>query len=82
MALMIGKLYDALVAARVPDDKARAAEMRLLSIEAGLTELKAGQTALEARLDAVESRLNMLIWIMGLYAAVTLAMLGILLARH
>ena len=41
MALMLGKLYDALRAGGVPDDKAREAAEEVATYEKDLTEIKA-----------------------------------------
>jgi hypothetical protein len=40
MALMLGKLYDALRAGGVPDDKAREAAEEVAAYEKGLAEMK------------------------------------------
>jgi hypothetical protein len=65
MPIMLEKLYDALRAAEVPDDKARAAAVE-------------GADS-ENRLAGVEARLTMLIWISGVHFAVTLAGFGLML---
>jgi hypothetical protein len=57
MALMMEKLYDALRAANVPDDKARAA-----AVEAATD---------DARLAKVESRIDLLTWMVGFNLAMT-----------
>jgi hypothetical protein len=57
MALMMEKLYDALRAGNVPDDKARAA-----AVEAATD---------DARLAKVESRMDLLTWMVGFNLALT-----------
>jgi hypothetical protein len=65
MAIMLEKLYDALRAADVPDDKARAAAVEGADYE--------------NRLAGMEARLTMLTWIVGIHFAVTLAGFGLML---
>jgi hypothetical protein len=92
MALMLSKTYDALLAAGAPQDKAREAaeelagyENRLASIDNRLAIIDGRINALDAkfegRLQALEGKLTVIIWAMGVNAAATIAILGVLL-RH
>jgi hypothetical protein len=47
MSTMISEVYDALKAAGVPDDKARAAAQAVAQYERDIAELKAGQMLLK-----------------------------------
>jgi hypothetical protein len=88
MALMLSKTYDAPISPGAPDDKARAAaeeladyENRLVSIDNQLAVMNVRFIAIEGRLGALEGKLNVVIWAVGINAAATIAILGVLL-RH
>ena len=76
MALMLGQLYDALRAANVPDDKARAAAEEVASYRGGLTKLRVetGEFFHEMIecLGRVESDLRVLKWMIGFLLALTI----------
>ena len=74
MTVMLSKTYDALIAAGTPDDKARAAAEELADYDNRLA-------SIDNRLAAVEGKLSILIWAVGVNAAATIAILGVLL-RH
>jgi ABC-type Fe3+-hydroxamate transport system substrate-binding protein len=74
MPVMLSKTYDALIAAGAPDGKARAAAEQLAEYENRLA-------SIDNRLAAVEGKLSILIWAVGVNAAATIAILGVLL-RH
>jgi phage shock protein A len=74
MALMQSKTYEALLAAGAPEDKAREAAEELAGYENRLA-------SIDNRLSGVEGKLTVLIWAMGINAAATIAILGVLL-RH
>ena len=85
---MLSKTYDALISAGAPDDKAREAaeeladyENRLSSIDNKLAVIDRRFIAIEGRLAALEGKLNVVIWAIGINAAATIAILGVLL-RH
>jgi hypothetical protein len=85
---MLSKTYDALISAGAPDDKAREAaeeladyENRLSSIDNKLAVIDGRFIAIEGRLAALEGKLNVVIWAIGINAAATIAILGVLL-RH
>jgi hypothetical protein len=79
MAMMLEKLYDALLAANVPPDKARAAAVEAAEHETRLGAIEAKLSTLEARITVLEAKISMLTWITGLNLAITLAMLAKLL---
>ncbi len=95
MAIMLSKTYDALISAGAPQDKAREAaeeladyESRLASIDNQLAVMNGHFAAIDgrfagmdARLSALEGKLNVVIWAIGINAAATIAILGVLL-RH
>ncbi len=74
MPLMLSKTYDALISAGAPDDKAREAAQELADYENG-------PASIDNRLAAVEGKLTVMIWAIGINAAATIAILGVLL-RH
>ena len=74
MPVMLSKTYDALIAAGAPDDKARAAAEELADYENRLA-------SIDNRLAAVEGKLSILIWAVGVNAAATIAILGVLLSH-
>ena len=68
MPIMLEKLYDALRAADVPDDKARAAAVEGANFD--------------HRLNNVEARLQLLTWMIGFNLALSLAIVGKLFWGH
>ena len=74
MALMLSKTYEALLAAGAPEDKAREAAEELAGYENRMA-------SIDNRLSGVEGKLTVIIWAMGINAAATIAILGVLL-RH
>ena len=74
MALMLSKTYEALLAAGTPEDKAREPAEELAGYENRLA-------SIDNRLSSVEGKLTVIIWAMGINAAATIAILGVLL-RH
>jgi hypothetical protein len=76
MALMLGQLYQALRAANVPEDKARAAAGEVASYRGGLTQLRleTGELFHEMaeRLGRVKSDLCVLKWMTGFLLALTI----------
>ena len=71
---MLSKTYEALLAAGAPEDKAREAAEQLAGYENRLA-------SIDNRLSSVEGKLTVIIWAMGINAAATIAILGVLL-RH
>ncbi len=93
MAMMLAKTYHALKAAGAPEDDAIAAaeelaayENRLTSIDSRLSIIEARVTNLETGLTQfradVHARFTMLTWAVGINAAATIAILGVLLRGH
>jgi len=74
MAIMLSKTYDALISAGAPDDKAREAAEELADSENRLA-------SIDNRLSAVEGKLTVIIWSIGINAAATIAILGVLIHR-
>ena len=74
MPVMLSKTYDALISAGTPDNIARAAAAELADFEPRLA-------SIDNRLAGVEGKLSILIWAVGVNAAATIAILGVLL-RH
>jgi len=95
MALMLAKTYAAFKAAGVGEDQAQAAaeelaafEARYASIEGGIshidgkmTAIEGRMTGIEAKMTAIEGKFTVLLWAVGINAAATIAILGVML-RH
>ncbi|HUC72884.1 MAG TPA: hypothetical protein VMS01_16980 [Stellaceae bacterium] len=74
MPIMLSKTYDALISAGASEDKARDAAEELADHENRLS-------SIDNRLAAVEGKLTVMIWAIGINAAATIAISGVLL-RH
>ncbi len=84
MTTMIAELYDALIAAGSPEDKARKAaeamagfdayERRFVRIESDLGELKRDVADLRQRVSGVERDLLLLKWMVGFVLAFQVAL--------
>jgi hypothetical protein len=72
MPIMLSRTYDALISAGAPDDKAREAAEELADYENRLS-------SIDNRLAAVEGKLSVITWAIGINAAATIAILGVLL---
>ncbi|MGA8549057.1 MAG: hypothetical protein WB678_02355 [Stellaceae bacterium] len=70
--MMLSKTYDAQISAGAPDDKAREAAEELADYENRLA-------SIDNRLAAVEGKLSVITWAVGINAAATIAILGVLL---
>ena len=95
MALMLAKRYAAFKAAGVDEDQAQAAaeelasfEARFVSIETGISRIdgkvaaiEGRMTGIDAKITAIEGKFSVLLWAVGINAAATIAILGVLL-RH
>jgi hypothetical protein len=81
MALMLGRLYDALRAANVPDDKARDAAEEVANYEGEIGKLRVetGNLRLEMseRLNRVEGELRLHRWMIGFLIAVVLGVFAL-----
>jgi phage shock protein A len=96
MAIMLAKTYQALKAAGAPEGDAIAAAEELPAYENRLTSIENRLDRVENRLDGIENRLatvetrvaelagkiTVLTWAVGINAAATIAILGVLLRGH
>ena len=88
MALMLAKTYAAFKAAGVDEDLAQAAaeelasfDARFASMESNISHMDGKITAIEGKITGIESKFSVLLWAVGVNAAATIAILGVLL-RH
>ena len=95
MAVMLAKTYAAFKAAGVDEDRAQAAAEELAAFEERFTSMATGIsridgkitaiegkiTGIESKITAIEGRFSVLLWAVGINAAATIAILGVLL-RH
>jgi hypothetical protein len=95
MAVMLAKTYAAFEAAGIGDDQAQAAaeelasfESRFMSIDSGISRMdgkmsaiEGRMTGIEAKMSAIEGKFTVLLRAVGVNAAATIAVLGVLL-RH
>jgi phage shock protein A len=96
MAIMLAKTYQALKAAGAPEGDAIAAAEELAAYENRLASIENRLDRVENRLDGIENRLatvetrvaelagkiTVLTWAVGINAAATIAILGVLLRGH
>ena len=71
---MLGKLYYALPAGNVPDDKARAAAKEAANYEGELTKLR---TEFGERMTRLEGSLRLVQWMVGFVGTIVLGVLGL-----
>jgi hypothetical protein len=88
MALMLARTYEAFKAAGVGEGQAQAAaeelatfETRFASIESSLSRMDGKLSAIDGKITAIEGKFSVLLWAVGINAAATIAILGVLL-RH
>jgi hypothetical protein len=81
MAVMLAKTYAALKAAGVPDAQAQDAAEELGAAQTQFGELRDGLGQIHADFAYMRGRFDVLIWPVGINAAATIAILGVLL-RH
>jgi hypothetical protein len=81
MTVMLAKTYAALRAAGVPDEQARDAAEELGESHTQFGELRQGLGQIHADIAYMRGRFDVLIWAVGINAAATIAILGVLL-RH
>jgi hypothetical protein len=72
MAIMLAKTYAAFKAAGAPEEEAIAAAEELAGYESRLA-------SIDNRLAKVEGKLTVMVWAIGINAAATIAILGVLL---
>jgi hypothetical protein len=75
MAIMLGRTYAAFKAAGAPEEEAIAAAEELAGYESRLA-------SIDNRLAKVEGKLTVMVWAIGINAAATIAILGVLLRGH
>jgi hypothetical protein len=85
---MLSKTYAAFKAAGVDDTQAEAAAEELASfdekffaMEGSPARLDGKMTAIDGKITAIEGKFSVLLWAVGINAAATIAILGVLL-RH
>jgi hypothetical protein len=81
MTVMLAKTDVALKAAGVPEEQARDAVQELCDTQARFGELRNGLGQIRADLAYMRGRFDVMIWAVGINAAATIAILGVLL-RH
>jgi hypothetical protein len=69
MTTMVAEVYDALVAAGTPDDKARKAAETIVQIDTRVTDIG-------GRMDRLNGRMDTMIWMMGANLTLTILILG------
>jgi ABC-type sugar transport system ATPase subunit len=82
MALMLGKTYDALVAAGAPEDKARDAaeelaeyETRFATMANDITLIKGDIVGIKGEMAGIKGDMTALKWMVGINFAATMAIL-------
>jgi hypothetical protein len=81
MALMLAKTYAAFKAAGVGEDEAQAAAEELAAFEARFASLENNISHMDGKITSIEGKISVLLWAVGVNAAATIAILGVLL-RH
>jgi len=81
MALMLAKTYAAFKAAGVDEDQAQAAAEELAGFEGRFASLESSIVHMDGKITAIEGKITVLLWAVGVNAAATIAILGVLL-RH
>ena len=79
MALMLGKTYAAFKAAGVDEDQAQAAAEELAAFETRFSSMEANISHMDGKITAIEGKITVLLWAVGVNAAATIAILGVLL---
>jgi hypothetical protein len=81
MALMLAKTYAAFKAAGVDEEHAQAAAEELAAFEARFASMESSISHMDGKITAIEGKITVLLWAVGVNAAATIAILGVLL-RH
>ena len=81
MTVMLAKTYAALKAAGVPDEQAQDAAEELGESQTQFGELRQGLGQIHVDIAYIRGRFDVLIWAVGINAAATIAILGVL-PRH
>jgi hypothetical protein len=81
MTLMLAKTYAAFKAAGVDEDQAQAAAEELAEFEARFASIEGSISHMDGKISSIEGKVTVLLWAVGVNAAATIAILGVLL-RH
>jgi hypothetical protein len=81
MALVLAKTYAAFKAAGVGDDQAQAAAEELGEFETRFVSIESKLSQMDGKLTSLEGKVTVLLWAVGVNAAATISILGVLL-RH
>jgi hypothetical protein len=81
MALMLAKTYAAFKAAGVGEEQAQAAAEELAAFETRFASLEGNISHMDGKITAIEGKITVLLWAVGVNAAATIAILGVL-PRH
>jgi hypothetical protein len=81
MAVMLAKTYAAFKAAGVDEDQAQAAAEELAAFEARFTSMDGKLSHMDGKISSIEGKITVSLWAVGINAAATIAILGVLL-RH
>ena len=81
MTVMLAKTYAALKAEGVPDEQAQSAAEELGNTHDQFSELRSGLGQIHSRIAYMRGHFDVMIWAVGVNAAATIAILGVLL-RH
>ena len=79
MALMLAKTYAAFKAAGVDDDQAQAAAEELAGFEVRFASMENSMSRMDGKITSIEGKITVLTWAVGINAAATIAILGVLL---
>ena len=78
---MLAKTYAAFKAAGVGEDQAQAAAEELAAFEARFALIENNISHMDGKITSIEGKVTVLLWAVGVNAAATIAILGVLL-RH
>jgi hypothetical protein len=79
MALMLAKTYAAFKAAGVSEAEAEAAAEELAGFETRFASMESSISHMDGKITAIEGKITVLLWAVGVNAAATIAILGVLL---
>jgi len=81
MALLPAKTYAAFRAAGVDEGQAQAAAEEVPALEARFPSMEGNLSHMNGKITSIEGKITVLLWAVGINAAATIAILGVLL-RH
>ena len=79
MGLMLAKTYAAFKAAGVDEEQAQAAAEELAAFEARFASIEKSISHMDGKITSMEGKTTVLLWAVGVNAAATIAILGVLL---